>query len=221
MGIVTGYIGLISFFLLAGKFIARKSDSHKINRFFAMLHKPVSCIFLLTCIIHLILVIPVLKTRNLAVSLSGFLAFTFVLLLIVFCHTVKNGAKKMKWHRIFTLALLAGIIFHVTVYYIDFIQYKNNIQNIRITDVAITEVPDGSYIGAYDAGYIYAKVQVTVKDGFITEITILEHDNERGQKAEVITGTIVKEQKINVDAVSGATNSSLVIKKAVENALCQ
>jgi uncharacterized protein with FMN-binding domain len=30
---------------------------------------------------------------------------------------------------------------------------------------------------------------------------------------------IVSEQKIDVDAISGATNSSKVIKKAVENAL--
>ena len=30
---------------------------------------------------------------------------------------------------------------------------------------------------------------------------------------------IIEEQKIDVDAVSGATNSSTVIKKAVENAL--
>ena len=34
-----------------------------------------------------------------------------------------------------------------------------------------------------------------------------------------VINEIVDEQRINVDAVSGATNSSIVIKKAVENAL--
>ena len=53
----------------------------------------------------------------------------------------------------------------------------------------------------------------------IVNIEIVEHRNERGEKAEQITDRIVEQQEINVDSVSGATNSSLVIKKAVENAL--
>ena len=62
-------------------------------------------------------------------------------------------------------------------------------------------------------------MEVTVQNGEITNINILEHRHERGKTAEVITDCIVDEQKIDVDAISGATNSSTVIKKAVENAL--
>jgi uncharacterized protein with FMN-binding domain len=61
-------------------------------------------------------------------------------------------------------------------------------------------------------------VEVTVQDGVITNIDILEHKNGRGKSAEVVADRIMEEQKIDVDAVSGATNSSVVIKKAVENA---
>ena len=67
--------------------------------------------------------------------------------------------------------------------------------------------------------FIYAKVEVTVQNGEITNINILEHRHERGKTAEAITNKIVDEQKIDVDAISGATNSSTVIKKAVENAI--
>ena len=67
--------------------------------------------------------------------------------------------------------------------------------------------------------FIYAKVEVTVEDGEIVSINILEHRHERGKAAEAITNKIVDEQKIDVDAISGATNSSTVYKKAVENAL--
>ena len=67
--------------------------------------------------------------------------------------------------------------------------------------------------------FVYAKVEVTVQNGVITNIDILEHKNGRGSSAEVVVDRIVEEQKIEVDAVSGATNSSTVIKKAVENAL--
>lgn len=80
-------------------------------------------------------------------------------------------------------------------------------------------MPDGVYVGEYDVNLIYAKVEVTVENGKITGITILEHKNEPGKSAEIVIDKIIKEQKINVDAVSGATNSSTVIKKAVEKAL--
>ena len=56
-------------------------------------------------------------------------------------------------------------------------------------------------------------------DGKISDIEIWEHRNERGGKAESIIEDILEEQRIDVDAVTGATNSSLVIEKACENAL--
>ena len=48
---------------------------------------------------------------------------------------------------------------------------------------------------------------------------LLEHINERGEKAESIIDKIIEQQSIDVDAVTSATNSSKVIKQAVENAL--
>ncbi len=80
-------------------------------------------------------------------------------------------------------------------------------------------VTDGVYVGEYDVDFVYAKVEVTVQNGVITKIDILEHKNGRGKPAEIVADRIIEEQKIDVDAVSGATNSSVVIKKAVENAL--
>jgi len=72
-----------------------------------------------------------------------------------------------------------------------------------------------------NAGYIYAKVEVMIEDGRIVSINLMEHRNERGKTAEVIVDNVVATQKIDVDAVSGATNSSNVIKKAIENAVTQ
>lgn len=106
MGIITGYISLISFLLLAVKYVLRRMKNQKMNCFFKRLHKPVSCIFLLSCIIHLILVIPVLKARNLLVTFSGFLGFGIAIFIILLCHVIKDRKKKMFWHRALTLALL-------------------------------------------------------------------------------------------------------------------
>ena len=49
--------------------------------------------------------------------------------------------------------------------------------------------------------------------------SLLEHRNERGKQAENIINNIISEQKIDVDAISGVTNSSNVIKKAIETAI--
>lgn len=107
----------------------------------------------------------------------------------------------------------------LTVYLKSVWDYKQAVQEISIGDVRISDVADGVYIGECNVNFIYAKVEVTVQNKEIEKIRILEHKNERGQTAETIVDQIVSEQKIDVDAISGATNSSKVIKKAVENAL--
>ena len=93
------------------------------------------------------------------------------------------------------------------------------VKETTFDEINITDVSDGVYIGEYDVNFIYAKVEVTVQNGEITDIIILEHRHEHGKAAETVINEIVDEQRIDVDAVSGATNSSIVIKKAVENAL--
>ena len=116
------------------------------------------------------------------------------------------------------LFLLVGLVWGV--YYLESVtDYKQAVKETTFEEINISDIPDGVYIGEYDVNFIYAKVEVTVQNGEITNINILEHRNERGKAAEAITNKIVDEQKIDVDAISGATNSSTVIKKAVENAL--
>ena len=83
----------------------------------------------------------------------------------------------------------------------------------------LSKVSDGKYTGSCDAVYVGAKVSITVKDNKIVDIILLNHKNERGKPAEVIPGKVVEAQSLKVDTISGATNSSKVILKAIENAL--
>ncbi len=116
------------------------------------------------------------------------------------------------------LFLLVGLVWGV--YYLESVtDYKQAVKETTFEEINISDISDGVYIGEYDVNFIYARVEVTVQNGEITNINILEHRHERGKAAEAITNKIVDEQKIDVDAISGATNSSTVIKKAVENAL--
>lgn len=116
------------------------------------------------------------------------------------------------------LLFLIGLIF-TAVYLKSVADYKKAVKETTFRNLDIFNVPDGVYVGEYDVDFVYAKVEVTVRNGAITNIDILEHKNRRGSSAEVVADRIVEEQKIDVDAVSGATNSSTVIKKAVENAV--
>ena len=127
-------------------------------------------------------------------------------------------SKKSILLCIVTIFFFIGLIF-VVVYLESVTNYKKAVKATTFSSIDISNIPDGIYVGEYDVNFIYAKVEVTVQNGAITNIDILEHKNERGKPAEIVVDRIIEEQKIDVDVVSGATNSSTVIKKAVENAL--
>ncbi len=127
-------------------------------------------------------------------------------------------SKKKTVLFVIVFLLLVGFVWGI-LYLKSVADYKKAVKETTFEDIHISDIPDGVYVGEYDVDFIYAKVEVTVQNGEITNINILEHRNERGKTAEVIADSIVDEQKIDVDAISGATNSSTVIKKAVENAL--
>lgn len=118
------------------------------------------------------------------------------------------------------VVFLIGLIY-TAVYLKSVTDYKKAVKETTFSGIDIYNLPDGVYVGEYDVNFIYAKVEVTVQNGTVTKIDILEHKNERGKSAEIIADRIIEKQKINVDTVSGATNSSIVIKKAVENALME
>lgn len=129
-------------------------------------------------------------------------------------------SKKKIISCIVAIFLLVGL-FCLALYLKSVSDYKQAVNNIVFEEIDITKIPDGTYVGECNVNFIYAKVEVTVQNGKIKNIDILEHKNERGEAAETVIDKIADEQKIDVDAVSGATNSSTVLKKAVEKALAQ
>lgn len=82
------------------------------------------------------------------------------------------------------------------------------------------ELVDGVYEGSYRGGPNSALVKVTIKDNMIVNIEIVTHRAWKGKKAELpILKRIIENQSTDVDAVSGATNSSRVIMNAVQKAI--
>ncbi|WP_265442817.1 FMN-binding protein [Acetivibrio straminisolvens] len=100
-------------------------------------------------------------------------------------------------------------------------KYKKIVSEIRISNPDLSTLKDGVYKGSFDAILVAADVTVTVEGSKIKSIKIEKHRNEKGKSAEAITDRVIAEQSIEVDTISGATNSSKVILKAIENALTQ
>lgn len=78
---------------------------------------------------------------------------------------------------------------------------------------------DGTTLGEANQFPIKVKVEVTIQSKQITKITILEHQTGEGQSAEAIVDEVIRTQSLDVDTITGATYSSILILEAIEDAL--
>lgn len=100
-----------------------------------------------------------------------------------------------------------------------FFRMKDQTDEFDTTPVDISKVVDGTYEGYSETMMVKVRVRVIVKSGEITDIEILEHECGKGHPAEAMIKDMIANNTVEVDAVSGATASSAVIKDAVRNAL--
>ena len=121
--------------------------------------------------------------------------------------------KKFSITVVVIIALFVGLILSVII------KQAGELKSIDKTPVDISEVPDGVYEGYSETTLVKVRVRVTVADGRIENIEILEHECGRGKPAESIVANMKTGNTVEVDAVSGATVSSEVIKAAVRYAL--
>jgi len=91
--------------------------------------------------------------------------------------------------------------------------------SLEIENVDISKVPDGTYSGAYKQFPIDVELTVSVTNGVIQNIQINKHVNGKGKDGEKITDQVISQQSLDVDMITGATYSSIVILKAIEQAL--
>ncbi len=89
----------------------------------------------------------------------------------------------------------------------------------EIGSVDLSAAKDGVYEGRFDSAPIKVVLKVEVKDGRISDILILEHRNGKGKAGEGVAERIIAEQRVDVDAVGGATYSSKAIALAVKRAI--
>ena len=111
-------------------------------------------------------------------------------------------------YSVFTLVLLASC--------------SSSYKTIQIDSPNLSGKPDGIYRGECDLSGTPVKVilDVTIENQTISQISIIKNSSSPiGKKALKIIDSIIEQQSLNVDVISGATASSKAILKATENAL--
>ena len=115
--------------------------------------------------------------------------------------------------------VVAAILATVVVGAYRMSKYQKLVRTTTVENIDLGKVADGVYEGFYDLYLVSARVKVTVENQTIKEIKIIEHKNGKGQKAESVLQDVISKQKVNVNTITGATASSKVLLKAVEDAL--
>ncbi|KUK52690.1 MAG: FMN-binding domain protein [Marinimicrobia bacterium 46_47] len=94
------------------------------------------------------------------------------------------------------------------------------VRTMEILPIPVQAIPDGRYEGRFTYSNFEYAVEVLVDNHQITGIRVLQNRiSDYAKKAEEVLEKVVNEQKTDVEAVTGATTTSKVLLKAVENAL--
>ena len=149
---------------------------------------------------------------------------------------IMQTAKKRKGKRrvwIIVSVILGVIVIGLGVTMLALEPGRREALNLTIGVVDFKKLRDGIYTGEYKGTKDHlrdTKVQVTVSSGEITDIKVIEGAlaNEKqtaevrnGQSIDDLLNRVIKSESLQVDVISGATISSKVHLKAVENALEQ
>jgi len=156
--------------------------------------------------------------QNILYSLTQLFLLTFIVFISVFkLWGQRKPRKVIKRKLIVSFGMVVGIllIFSMTVQYLQLEHFRS----IKIRNVDLIQLNDGYYLGSINFGFPY-KVGVRIEDHKIKNIEILNNRSSFYAKlAEGITYKILREKKINPDAVTGATTTSKALLKAIESAL--
>ncbi len=124
---------------------------------------------------------------------------------------MKLMKKENKRKRYLLSVILIFVTIFIVALLVKFNEINKEMSNIVISTMDFADIKD----------FIGAKVKVTIENGKIKNIALLDHKYGLGKKAEEIINTIKEKQTLEVDTISGATHSSTVIIKAIENALME
>ena len=96
---------------------------------------------------------------------------------------------------------------------------KKRLAKIENEDIDMETVEDGIFEGHSELAPVKVDVKVLVENHKLIKVELLRHECGLGHPADVIVDKMVEQNTWDIDAVSGATVSSEIIKNAVNKAL--
>jgi uncharacterized protein with FMN-binding domain len=146
----------------------------------------------------------------------------FLLTFVVFISALKPwGQRKFKINInrkiVVSIGIISGLLLGTSAIsqYLQLSYYRN----LPIYEVRLDSLSDGYYLGKYDYYFEY-EVGVSIENQAIRDVKILNNrNNHYARLAEGIKYKIIREQKIDINAISGATTTSKIFLKAIELAL--
>lgn len=112
----------------------------------------------------------------------------------------------------FVLIIVAAIFYLL-------MDFGRQVRELPFEGISVDHVADGVYRGSANTSMVKVEVEVEVAAHRIIKVEILKHDNGLGADAEKIVDEMIVQNSAAVDAISGVTTSSQVIKSAVDKAL--
>ena len=120
--------------------------------------------------------------------------------------------KALKWTGIGFVAFILVIMVYAFL-------GKEQTLALKISQVDLSNIPDGEYTGRYNCYRWSNTAKVVVADRRIVDVEAVKGPNGREGIRQDLRNRIIKAQSPAVDAVSGATADSKAYLKAVEIAL--
>ncbi len=118
------------------------------------------------------------------------------------------------------IALTAAFALVSTVFFSCASAEQKRIRELKIDPIDLSSVADGSHDGEFSYGSFTYRVRVETRAGKIDSVSILDNrDTPHAKKAEGVVARVLAEQRVDVDAVSGATTTSKALLQAIASAL--
>ncbi len=128
-------------------------------------------------------------------------------------------APKGKRKGLKTAAIILGVFLVIGIGFATMIFKGMGIRDDVIREPDLASLDDGTYVGALTGSRFANRLQVTVTDGRITDITILK---DLGAQADIQTKVIeavMAGQTLQIDTVGGASITTKACLKSMEDAL--
>lgn len=122
---------------------------------------------------------------------------------------------------VLAICLFAVLVIGGSVGMLRYLTYAmDDVRAETLTPIELTTIENGTYRGSYLNQRFSVTVDVTVYEGVLEKVTLVRDVRFKDETvAAILFERMQRDNRHDVDVVSGATLTSIAYQKAIENAL--